>query len=765
MRRLGVHANADTPADALKARELGAEGIGLCRTEHMFMAEERLPVVREMIMAADERERRAALDKLLPMQQADFEGIFEAMAGLPVTIRLLDPPLHEFLPPPEDASDEQMRERINALHETNPMLGTRGCRLGLQWPEIYEMQVRAIVRAAKAVAGRTGAAPQGRDHAPARRLRRGARSACATLTARTVAEEGGIDYACGTMIELPRACVRADEIAEHADFFSFGTNDLTQTALGFSRDDAEGTFLARYLERANPRARSRSRRSISRASATSCASRSSAAARHDPISGSASAASTEAIRRRSTSATGWASTTSRARPTAFRWRGSWRHRPRWPRQASATTSKPAVRWQRGAEAAVFGDPRRTRREVQVFVTATSVVSVQLVIAGAVDLDEGALGPGLACWLLAALAPASWWIFTRASRPFAAVLCAAIGLAASCAGLAVYGFHAALAGPAMIDVTGLLATAAGLVLLALGFRIALAGRRRLVQALLGIPAAFVIAQWGFVPIVGAGLATNTGHPTIPSARTLGLAGARDVQFEAGDGTSLTGWFVPGRTRAAVVLLHGSHGTRRNTETHLRMLVHAGFAVLAFDARGHGDSGGSTNALGWSGASDIAGAVAFVRRQPRIDSTRIAAFGLSMGAEEALRAAAGGVPLAAVVADGAGASTLGDQRLVTHGLAAPIALSSAWLLMREAEILSGTAEPPPLEDIVGRIRVPVLLVASGAAGERVVDEAFRSRIGAQARLWYLPDTAHTRGLAAHREQYTIRATRFLDAALAP
>ena len=181
------------------------------------------------------------------MQQGDFEGIFEAMAGLPVTIRLLDPPLHEFLPPPEEADDERMRERIIALHESNPMLGTRGCRLGLQWPEIYEMQVRAIVRAAKAVEQRTGAAPSVEIMHPlvafAEELER-----LRELTVRTVAEEGGIDYACGTMIELPRACVRADEIAEHADFFSFGTNDLTQTALGFSRDDAEGTFLARYLE-------------------------------------------------------------------------------------------------------------------------------------------------------------------------------------------------------------------------------------------------------------------------------------------------------------------------------------------------------------------------------------------------------------------------------------------------------------------------------------------------------------------------------------
>jgi pyruvate,orthophosphate dikinase len=145
LRRLKVRANADTPEDAAKARDFGAEGIGLCRTEHMFMAEDRLPVVREMIMASGEDERRSALDRLLPHQQADFEGIFEAMAGLPVTIRLLDPPLHEFLPPLEEAKDERMRERIKALHETNPMHGTRGCRLGLLWPEIYEMQVRAIV--------------------------------------------------------------------------------------------------------------------------------------------------------------------------------------------------------------------------------------------------------------------------------------------------------------------------------------------------------------------------------------------------------------------------------------------------------------------------------------------------------------------------------------------------------------------------------------------------------------------------------------------
>jgi len=246
IRRLRVRTNADTPGDAAKAREFGAEGIGLCRTEHMFAEAERLQLVREMILAADEEGRRAALDRLLPIQQGDFEGIFEAMAGLPVTIRLLDWPLHEFLPALDEEQDERMRERIRALQESNPMLGWRACRLGLSFPEIYEMQVRAIARAALAVRERGGQAPLVEIMIPLvgygeelKRLRE--------LTVRVAAEEGDWDYLVGTMIELPRACVRADEIAAHADFFSFGTNDLTQTALGISRDDG-GRFLAQYLE-------------------------------------------------------------------------------------------------------------------------------------------------------------------------------------------------------------------------------------------------------------------------------------------------------------------------------------------------------------------------------------------------------------------------------------------------------------------------------------------------------------------------------------
>jgi len=265
LRTLGVRANADVPADARRAREFGAEGIGLCRTEHMFMAADRQPKMRAMIMASEEADRRGALAALMPLQQADFEGLFEAMEGLPVTIRLLDPPLHEFLPsqielldelrearqrdPGAVAELERTLKRVQELAETNPMLGTRGCRLGILHPEIYEMQVTAIMRAARAVRERSGRAPRTEVMIPLVNYE-GELTLMRDLVVAIAEQEDmreGLDYTVGTMIELPRACVVADHLAEHADFFSFGTNDLTQTALGFSRDDIERTIIVRYV--------------------------------------------------------------------------------------------------------------------------------------------------------------------------------------------------------------------------------------------------------------------------------------------------------------------------------------------------------------------------------------------------------------------------------------------------------------------------------------------------------------------------------------
>jgi len=270
IRTLGVRTNADTPEDSVKAREFGAEGIGLTRTEHMFMAQERLPIVQEMILAGTDEERDEALAKLLPMQEEDFYGIFKAMEGLPVTIRLLDPPLHEFLPNAEelmveitrlkltggDAVELQQKEdllrKVRSLSEFNPMLGHRGCRLGITFPDVYAMQARAIFQAvARLVQEGCKVIPEVEIPLVIEVKELTYLRALVEQTATDVMNESGVsfEYTVGTMIEVPRAALLADEIAAFADFFSFGTNDLTQTTLGFSRDDAEGKFLQHYTEK------------------------------------------------------------------------------------------------------------------------------------------------------------------------------------------------------------------------------------------------------------------------------------------------------------------------------------------------------------------------------------------------------------------------------------------------------------------------------------------------------------------------------------
>jgi pyruvate, orthophosphate dikinase len=270
IRKLGVYANADTPEDAQKARDLGAEGIGLCRTEHMFMLPERLPIVQAMIISDTKKSREKELEKLLPMQKDDFVGILKAMQGLPVIIRLLDPPLHEFLPNFEETlvkvttlrlqkpqnkeeleKEEKILDRIRMLQEMNPMLGLRGCRLGLLYPEIYDMQVKAIIEASVELK------KQGIDIKPEIMIPlvghvnelKPIYDKTKQLANEILAEQKiKLEYKVGTMIELPRASLTADEIAEYAEFFSFGTNDLTQTTFGISRDDAEGKFLLKYVE-------------------------------------------------------------------------------------------------------------------------------------------------------------------------------------------------------------------------------------------------------------------------------------------------------------------------------------------------------------------------------------------------------------------------------------------------------------------------------------------------------------------------------------
>jgi pyruvate,orthophosphate dikinase len=246
-RRLKVYANADTPVDAENSRKFGAEGIGLCRTEHMFFGEDRLPKMQAMILATNDEARAAALAELQPIQTQDFFEIFSTLDQYPVIIRLLDPPLHEFLPDRDEVDSPEIIKRIEDLSETNPMLGMRGCRLGLVFPEIYDMQIKAIADAVIRVHDESGVWPKAQIMLPMV----GFPTEMAHLRgiAEKILDDRSVtDVPIGMMIELPRSCVVASQYAEVSDFFSFGTNDLTQTTLGFSRDDAENTFMGKYLE-------------------------------------------------------------------------------------------------------------------------------------------------------------------------------------------------------------------------------------------------------------------------------------------------------------------------------------------------------------------------------------------------------------------------------------------------------------------------------------------------------------------------------------
>lgn len=351
-----------------------------------------------------------------------------------------------------------------------------------------------------------------------------------------------------------------------------------------------------------------------------------------------------------------------------------------------------------------------------------------------------------------------------NRTSDALIAGAVGVPATIAGVAMYVPRLVLGDVRPATVAGTLLAVAGIALLGLMVRIVFRGRGP-VAGLLAIPLVLALVQWVLVPAVGAAVATNAPRRAVGHAQTLAIAGARDVVFRASDGVRLEGWYAPGRNGGAVVLAHGSHGDRADTLAHLRVVARAGYAILAYDARGHGRSAGRTNALGWQGARDVAGAVAFLRRRPGVDPSRIAMLGLSMGAEEGLRAAADGVPLRAVIADGAGASTSGDRALVAGGALAPVAASTDWLMMRLVAEISGSGEPAALEDVVHRIQVPVLLIASSRTGERAIDDAFRRRIGSRATLWYVSDARHTQALERHPRLYAQRIRAFLGAAVGP
>jgi uncharacterized protein len=344
-----------------------------------------------------------------------------------------------------------------------------------------------------------------------------------------------------------------------------------------------------------------------------------------------------------------------------------------------------------------------------------------------------------------------------TRSAGVVTLAVAGLTAAAYGCGRHLPRLVLGDGGLVDVAGTAIGLAGVALVVAAFWLGFAGRSRRAK-LLAVPIALLLAQFYVLPVVTAALAVNADRFDVAPAASLGFAGAHDVSFRTRDGVELHGWLVPGPRRAAVVLAHGSHGSRQAVEAHLRMLAGLGYPVLAYDARGHGESAGDPNALGWRGADDIDAAVGFLRTRPGLDAGRVAVLGVSMGAEEALRAATRNQAIAAIVADGAGASTAGDEEAAG---ASGLERAVTWLSMRATEALSGDSEPAPLTSRVGAIEAPVLLIASDAPRELAINREFAREID-QARVWHVR-AGHTEGLSQDPTAYRERVRRFLEGQL--
>lgn len=392
----------------------------------------------------------------------------------------------------------------------------------------------------------------------------------------------------------------------------------------------------------------------------------------------------------------------------------------------------------------------TSERVRTVGVALTLIGLHLVVL-ALATQGGLVALATVAWFCAA--PLLLLAFDRGGRAARTVVTGVVGLVALAAGTIAHVGHAVLNGPSLLDLTGIGVALAGAALVAVACEAAFKGTGRWAK-LLALPLAALALQFYVFPV----LVTGTVATNAPRHEAGTLAGAEDVAFTASDGVRLRGWLVPGGA-SAVVVLHGSHGTRASTTPYIRFLKAAGYTVLAYDARGHGASGGRENAFGWYGDRDLAGAVAFLSGR---GYARAAALGLSMGGEEALRAAANGVALRAVIADGAGATTLPDAKL-EQDARSPLFSAVTWIGMRTVSLFSRDGEPPGLTQIARRIRTPVLLIASNRRNELRIDTLFRDRIGPRASLWYVSDAGHTQALSRHPAAYRGRVLHFLAEAL--